>query len=237
MNAEQLKIIAENSPREAATILNIHIRNVRYYKQRMEGKNVQKECTKNYKKWTQEEDEYLLRCVCNSTYSELQTHLKTSRRQIDHRCKILGVSPKKLKHHKILTREEQEICLQEPLAQAAKRLGISVTTVKRRKKELIKMSFDLCDTEKSVAFDKVVEVKQPNEQIEERLRHVLNQEKTKTEINEILFQFQGMTAGQIRQMELIYSYSPKSAVRYCEVIKFYEQNYFAYTPARIRSGG
>jgi transposase len=41
MNAEQLKIIATHTPREAATILGVHIRTVRYHKQRMEGKSVQ----------------------------------------------------------------------------------------------------------------------------------------------------------------------------------------------------
>ena len=82
------------------------------------------------------------------------------------------------------------------------------------------------------SIDKVAELfEQSEEQIKERLHHVLKEEKAK--INEILFQFQGMTAGQIRQMKLIYSYSPKSAVRYCEAIREY-RNKAAYTPARIR---
>jgi hypothetical protein len=38
MNAEQLKIIAEDSPREAATILSVHIRNVRYYSKEWRGR-------------------------------------------------------------------------------------------------------------------------------------------------------------------------------------------------------
>ena len=282
MNAEQLKIIAENSPREAATILNIHIRNVRYYKQRMEGKNVQKECTKNYKKWTQEEDDYLLTFAKDLTYPELQEALEASRSQVEHRCKALGVFPKKLKHHKtLLTAEEKEICLQGYLRQAAEKLGVSVQTVRRRRRELLKIDFRRSCVRTSVplppstptrslinfvsfndkqpveitawtpeddrllikrisnnSIDKVAKLfGQPEGQIKERLCHVLKEEKTKIGANEILLQFPEMTAGQIRQMELIYSYSPKSAVRYCEVIKFYEQNYFAYTPARIRSGG
>jgi hypothetical protein len=76
---------------------------------------------------------------------------------------------------------------------------------------------------------------QPKEQIEERLHHVLKEEKNKIGINEILSQFQGMTTGQIHQMKLIYSYSPKSAVRYCEVIREYAKNKTAYSPARIRN--
>ncbi|MFM6602963.1 MAG: hypothetical protein ACKPH3_02605, partial [Dolichospermum sp.] len=56
----------------------------------------------------------------------------------------------------------------------------------------------------------------PREEIEERLQFLLKEEKAKISIDEILSQFQGMTAGQIHQLTLIYSYSPKSAVRYCE---------------------
>ncbi|MFM6271455.1 MAG: hypothetical protein ACKPFA_33910, partial [Dolichospermum sp.] len=51
----------------------------------------------------------------------------------------------------------------------------------------------------------------PREEIEERLQFLLKEEKAKTSIDEILSQFQGMTAGQIHQLTLIYSYSPKSA--------------------------
>jgi hypothetical protein len=54
--------------------------------------------------------------------------------------------------------------------------------------------------------------------------NILKEEKNKIGINEILSQFQGMTAGQIHQMELIYSYCPESAVRYCEVIREYAKN-------------
>jgi hypothetical protein len=86
------------------------------------------------------------------------------------------------------------------------------------------------------SIDKVAELfGQPKEQIEERLHHVLKEEKNKIGINEILSQFQGMTTGQIHQMKLIYSYSPKSAVRYCEAIREYAKNKTAYSPARIRN--
>jgi|688.fasta_scaffold29134_17 transposase len=280
MNAEQLKIIAENSPRKAAAILGVHIREVRYHKQRMEGKSVKqpKEPKTNHKKWTQEEDNYLLTFGNGSTYPELQEALKASRTQIDHRCKILGVSPKKLKHHKTLAEEEKEVCLQGYPHQAAEKLGVSISTARRRRRELLKMDYRHFDARTSVplppstptkslinfvslndakqpveptwtpdndrllikqisnnSIDKVAELfGQPKEQIEERLHHVLKEEKNKIGINEILSQFQ-MTTGQIHQMKLIYSYSPKSAVRYCEVIREYAKNKTAYSPARIRN--
>ena len=279
MNAEQLKIIAENSPREAAKILNVHISQVRYYKRKMEGKNVKKhpeESLTNYRKWTEEEDDYLKNFAKDSTYSELQEVIKATRSQIDYRCKILGISPKKLKHHKTtLTEEEKEICLTNYLHQAAEKLGVSIQTVKRRRRELLETDFHRFDmpvplspstqTRSLINFneqpieispitawtfeddrllvkrinnnsiDKVAKLFGQHEaQIKERLHHVLKEEKAKISINEILFQFQGMTAGQIRQMKLIYSYSPKSAVRYCEAIREYTRNKAAYTPARIR---
>jgi hypothetical protein len=217
MNAEQLKIIAENSPREAAKILNIHIRNVRYHKQRMEGKSVKqlKQPKTNYK-WTEEEDNYLLTFGNDSTYPELEETLKASRIQIDHRCKTLGVSPKKLKHHKILTEEEKEICLQGYLHQAAEKLGVSIPTAGRRRRELLKIDFRRCDTRTPVSY-------------------ILKEEKAKIGINEILSQFPEMTVGQIHQTKLIHSYSPKSAVRYCEVIREYAKNRAAYSPARIKN--
>ncbi len=285
MNAEQLKIIEENSPREAATILGVHIRTVRYHKQRMEGKNVKKHPKKSkliYRKWTQEEDNYLLTFGNGSTYPELQETLKASRAQIDHRCKSLGVSPKKLKHHKTLTEEEKEVCLQGYLSQAAEKLGVSIPTARRRRRELLKIDCRFFDARTPVplppstptkslinfvdfkqpveptieptiestiadptigltwtpeddrllikrisnnSIDKVAKLfGRPKEQIKERLHHVLKEEKAKIGINEILFQFQGMTTGQIHQMKLIYSYSPKSAVRYCEVIRSKRKN-------------
>jgi DNA-binding CsgD family transcriptional regulator len=249
MNAEQLKIIAENSPRKAAAILGVHIRKVRYHKQRMEGKSVKqpKEPKTNYKKWDQEEDNYLLTFGNGSTYPELQEALKASRTQIDHRCKILGVSPKKLKHHKTLAEEEKEVCLQGYPHQVAEKLGVSISTARRRRRELLKMDYRHFDARTSVPlppstptkslinFVSLNDAEQPKEQIEERLHHVLKEEKNKIGINEILSQFQGMTTGQIHQMKLIYSYNPKSAVRYCEVIREYTKNKTAYSPARIRN--
>ena len=246
-----------------------------------------KEPKTNHREWTQEEDNYLLTFGNDSTYPELQEVLKTSRSQIDHRCRTLGVSPKKLKHHKILTKEEEEVCLQGYPYQAAEKLGVSISTARRRRRELLKIDYRHLDARTSVplppstptkslinfrreqpveittestvestvestwtpdddrllikrisnnSIDEVAELfGQPKEQIKERIRYVLKQEKAKIGINEILSQFQGMTTGQIHQMKLIYSYSPKSAVRYCEVIREYAKNKAAYSPARIRN--
>ena len=244
MNEEQLKIIATHTPREAATILGVHIRNVRYHKQKMEGKSAKqlKEPKTGYKKWTQKEDNYLLTFGNHSTYPELQEALKASRTQIDHRCKILGVSPKKLKQHKTLTQQEKEVCLQGCTGEVAKKLGLSVSTVRRRTRELLKADYRLFDSRTSVPLPLPPstptkslinfvslnnDAKQPVEPTKE--------EKNKIGINEILSQFQGMSAGQIHQMELIYSYCPESAVRYCEVIREYANNKTAYSPARIRN--
>ena len=228
MNEKQLKIIATHTPREAATILGVHIRTVRYHKQRMEGKSVQlKEPKTDYKKWTQEEDNYLLTFGNDSTYPELQEALKASRTQIDYRCKILGVFPKKLKQHKTLTQQEKEVCLQGCTGEVAKKLGLSVSTVRRRTRELLKADYRLFDSRTSVPLPSTptkslinfVSYKQPVEPTLTPGNDVLKEEKNKIGINEILSQFQGMSAGQIHQMKLIYSDCPESAVRYCEVIR------------------
>ena len=237
MNAEQLKIIATHTPREAATILGVHIRTVRYHKRRMEGKSVQLKEPTGYKKWTQEEDNYLLTFGNNSTYPELQEVFKVSRTQIDHRCKILGVSPKKLKQHKTLTQQEKEVCLQGCTGEVAKKLGLSVSTVRRRTRELLKADYRLFDSRTSVPLPSTptkslinfVSYKQPVEPTLTPGNDVLKEEKNKIGINEILSQFQGMSAGQIYQMELIYSDCPESAVRYCEVIREYAKNKTPYS--------
>ena len=243
MNAKQLKIIATHTPREAATILGVHIRTVRYHKRRMEGKSAQLKEPTGYKKWTQEEDNYLLTFGNNSTYPELQEVFKVSRTQIDHRCKILGVSPKKLKQHKTLTQQEKEVCLQGCTGEVAKKLGLSVSTVRRRTRELLKADYRLFDSRTSVPLPSTptkslinfVSYKQPVEPTLTPGNDVLKEEKNKIGINEILSQFQGLSGGQIHQMELIYSYCPESAVRYCEVIREYAKNKTAYSPARIRN--
>jgi transposase len=258
MNAEQLKTIATHTAREAATILGVHIRTVRYYKQKMEGKSAKqlKEPKTDYKKWTEEEDNYLLSVGFESTYSELQEALKASRTQIDHRCKILGVSPKKLKQRKTLAEEEKKVCLQGCTREVAERLGVSVSTARRRRREILRIDYRYFDARTSVPLPppstptksliNFVSDKQPHdndaelfgqseEQVKERLHHVLREEKNKIGINEIVTKFQGMSAGQIHQMELIYSYCPESAVRYCEVIREYAKNKTAYSPARIRN--
>ncbi|MFM6310283.1 MAG: hypothetical protein ACKPGB_18845, partial [Dolichospermum sp.] len=84
---EIAQIIGENSTREAANILGVHIRSVRNYKEKMkEGMTVKK----TDKKWTKEEDEYLRSNAKNSTYSELQEDFKSlfkselTRSQIGH---------------------------------------------------------------------------------------------------------------------------------------------------------
>ena len=245
MNSDQLKIIAENSPRKAATILGVHIRTVRYYKQRIEGKSVQLEEPKMTKKWTQEEDNYLLTFAVQLTYSELQEALKASRTQIDHRCKILGVSPKKLKQHKTLTEEEKEVCLQGYPHQVAEKLGVSISTARRRRRELLKIDYRHFDSRTSVpvplpstptkSLINFVSDKQPVQPVQPveptwtSGNDVLKEEKAKIQINKILSQFQGLSAGQIHQMKLIYSYSPKSAVRYCELIIEYAKNKTVFT--------
>ena len=246
MNAEQLKIIATHTPREAATILGVHIRTVRYYKQKMEGKSAKqlKEPT-GYKKWTQKEDNYLLTFGNHSTYPELQEALKASRTQIDYRCKILGVSPKKLKQHKTtLTEEEKEVCLQGGCTrEVAKKLGVSVSTVRRRRRELLKIDYQRFNARTSVPLPSTptkslinfVSYKQPVEPTWTPGNDVLKEEKNKIAIDEILSQFQGMSAGQIHQMELIYSDCPESAVRYCELIRQYAKNKTPYLPTTIRN--
>ncbi|MFM6023753.1 MAG: hypothetical protein ACKPER_12625 [Dolichospermum sp.] len=255
---EIAQIIGENSTREAAKILGVHIRSVRNYKEKMkEGMSVKKPD----KKWTKEEDEYLRSNAKNSTYSELQEDFKTlfkselTRSQIGHRCRVLGTSPKKLRCYKNLTKEEQEICLTNSLFDASEKLGVSIQTIKRRRKELrgdlfcertsvplsivppSKSLINFSEQTQWTTEDDRLLVKRitgnsteevallfgkPREEIEERLQFLLKEEKAKISIDKILSQFQGMTTGQIHQLTLIYSYSPKSAVRYCESIKEYK---------------
>lgn len=252
MNEEQLRIIAENSPREAAKILNVHISRVRYYRRKLNMNQPDKT-----HKWTEEEDSYLLSFAESSTYSELQKVIKATRSQISYRCKTLGISPRRSKYRTALTEEEKEACLTNCLDEAAKKLGVSAQTIKRHRKGLIETDFYRFDApvppptrptrsllnfgEQPVeitptwtaeddrllikrvsnnSIDKVAELfGQSKEQIKKRLDYVLKEEKAKISIDKILFRFQGMTAGQIHQMELIYSYSPKSAVRYCKAIR------------------
>lgn len=254
---EIAQIIGENSTREAANILGVHIRSVQNYKEKIKkGMSVKKD-----KKWTKEEDEYLRSNAKNSTYSELQEDFKTlfkselTRSQIGHRCRVLGTSPKKLRCYKNLTKEEQEICLTNSLFDASEKLGVSIQTIKRRRKELRgdlfceRTSVPLPPTPstkslitsseqtqwtpeddrllvKRITGNSTEEVAflfgKSTEEIRERLQFLLKEEKAKISIDEILSQFQGMTTGQIYQLTLIYSYSPKSAVRYCESIKEYK---------------
>ncbi|MFM6918652.1 MAG: hypothetical protein ACKPKT_13955 [Dolichospermum sp.] len=255
---EIAQIIGENSTREAANILGVHIRSVQNYKRRMkEGMSVKKPD----KKWTKEEDGYLRSNAKNSTYSELQEDFKTlfkselTRSQIGHRCRVLGTSPKKLRCYKNLTKEEQKICLTNSLFDASEKLGVSIQTIKRRRKELrgdlfcerTSVPLPLTPPTKSLitfseqtqwtAEDDRLLVKRitgnsteevaflfgkSKEEVRERLQFLLKEEKAKISIDQILSQFEGMTAGQIHQLTLIYSYSPKSAVRYCEAIKDYK---------------
>ncbi|MFM6251852.1 MAG: hypothetical protein ACKPEQ_22360, partial [Dolichospermum sp.] len=49
---------------------------------------------------------------------------------------MLGTSPKKLRCYKNLTKEEQKICLTNSLFDASEKLGVSIQTIKRRRKEL-----------------------------------------------------------------------------------------------------
>ncbi|MFM6271684.1 MAG: hypothetical protein ACKPFA_35095, partial [Dolichospermum sp.] len=59
---EIAQIIGENSTREAANILGVHIRSVQNYKEKIKkGMSVKKD-----KKWTKEEDEYLRSNAKNS---------------------------------------------------------------------------------------------------------------------------------------------------------------------------
>jgi hypothetical protein len=214
----------------------------------MEGKSVKQLKDKTgYKKWTQEEDNYLLSFGNDSTYPELQEVLKASRTQIDHRCKILGVSPKKLKQRKTLAEGEKEVCLQGCPRQAAEKLGVSVSTARRRRRELLKIDYKYFNARTSVpllpspastptkSLINFVSDKQPVEPTWTPGNDVLKGKKAKIGINEILSQFQGLSAGQIHQMKLIYSHSPKSAVRYCEAIREYAKDKTTYSPARIRS--
>lgn len=62
------------------------------------------------------------------------------------------------------------------------------------------------------------------EEIQARLDLLLDREKAKFPIINILISFPDMSLEQIQQMKMIYAYSPKSALRYCEAIEKYRQS-------------
>ena len=62
------------------------------------------------------------------------------------------------------------------------------------------------------------------EEIQARLDLLLKKEKTELPIIDILIRFPNMIPEQIEQMNSIYAYSPKSALRYCEAIEQHRQS-------------
>lgn len=62
------------------------------------------------------------------------------------------------------------------------------------------------------------------EEIQARLDLLLDRQKAKLPIIDILISFPDMSSEQIQQMKMIYAYSPKSALRYCKAIQKYRQS-------------
>ena len=137
MDKEQLRIIAENSPREAAKKLDLHISKIRYYRRKL---NMENQSGRTHE-WTEEEDRHLLSFAENSTYSELQKVIRATRSQISYRCKTLGISPRRSKYRTALTEEEKEVCLTDHLDDAAEKLGVTTQTIKRHRRTLIETDF------------------------------------------------------------------------------------------------
>jgi hypothetical protein len=82
----------------------------------------------------------------------------------------------------------------------------------------------LKEFEKNSVAQAAIVLKRTRKEIKERLDLVLQKEKDKLPIIDILLRFPAMLPGQIQQMKDIYTYSPKSALRYCEAIEKYRQS-------------
>lgn len=83
------------------------------------------------KKWTTEEDQFLRQNSENMTVSELMKIINASRIQINHRCKKLGISPKK--NYKIWTIQELQIAINNSCATASEKLNRTRTSISSRK--------------------------------------------------------------------------------------------------------
>lgn len=62
------------------------------------------------------------------------------------------------------------------------------------------------------------------EEVQARLDLLLDREKAKFPIRNILISFPDMSLEQLQQMKMIYAYSLKSALRYCQAIEEYRKS-------------
>ena len=85
----------------------------------------------NVKIWTTEEDQFLKRNSEKMTVSEFMKIINASRIQINHRCKKLGVNPKK--NYKIWTIQELQIAINNSCATASEKLNRTRTSISSRK--------------------------------------------------------------------------------------------------------
>ena len=81
--------------------------------------------------WTIEEDQFLKRNSENMTVSEFMKTINASRIQINHRCKKLGISPKK--NYRTWTIQELQIAMNNPCAIASEKLNRTRASISSRK--------------------------------------------------------------------------------------------------------
>jgi hypothetical protein len=198
------------------------------------------------RKWSPEEDSYLINFGSNFTTAELGKTLKVTRRQAEHRCEVLGVSPKKIRKHKNLTDSEIKICLEKTSKEAAELLDVHEATVRRIKRRMrgtvlfngrspipqqlkekplkprIWTPEDDAILLKRISNNPVERTAElfnvSEDEIKNRLAKVTQEKQVVPGINEILRNFPDLLPGQIQMVKSLYSHSPKSAVEYCKNI-------------------
>ena len=172
------------------------------------------------RKWSPEEDSYLINFGSNFTTSELAETLKVTRRQTEHRCEVLCVSPKKIRKHKNLTDSEIKICLEKTSKEAAELLDVHEATARRVKR---RMSESVPFNERSPIpkqlKEKPLKPRIWTDEDDAILAKVAQEKQIVPGINEILRASPGLLPGQIQMVKSLYSYSPKSAIEYCKNIQ------------------
>lgn len=147
----------------------------------------------------------------------------------------------------MINEEQLEIIAKERCPKAAQILGIDLQKVRYLKRRILEGHIKtqivlsekanrfkqwtieddhtlLKEFEKNSVAQAAIVLKRTRKEIKERLDLVLQKEKDKLPIINILLSFPTMLPGQIQQMKDIYTYSPKSALRYCEAIEKHRQS-------------
>ncbi len=147
----------------------------------------------------------------------------------------------------MISKEQLEIIAREKCPKAAEILGLELKKVRYYKRRIneghiqvlkIKQSpskpHKWTTQEDKILMEKlnidsiqeaVVVLKIPKKEVKRRCVLILQKQKAKLPILDILKKFPNMLPGQIQQMKYIYEYSPQSALKYCQAIQNYNDRY------------